>query len=358
MCPAKTNQVTISLDAMGGDGAPDSVLRGADLACKLYKGTKFLIFGNERDVAPILNELPDLKKISTLIHTEKVITNDDKPSAALRQGRDSSMGLAIKSVYDQKSDAAVSAGNTGALMAMSKFMLRTLPGIDRPAIATAYPTMKGRCVVLDLGANVDCNAENLFQFAIMGDAFARAVLGFARPSIGLLNIGTEEVKGNEAVRTAAAMLKDSELHLNYYGNVEGDDITKGTVDVVVTDGFSGNISLKTAEGTAQMCAHFLKMAFKSSIMSKLGYILARPALKKIFNTLDPRQHNGAMFLGLNGIVVKSHGGTDEIGFANAIGVAVELVTHKINQQITQELETHYHHALNSLSGKNSGTVEV
>lgn len=338
MAPSETSQLRIALDAMGGDNAPFSVLKGADFACQKYKNVNFLLFGDQSKINPILEKLPALQKVSSVIHTDKVVTNEDKPSAAIRQGRDSSMGMAIKAVHDGTADGIVSSGNTGALMAIAKITLRTLPGIDRPAIATAYPTMRGRCIVLDLGANVECDANNLFQFAVMGDAFAHAVLQVERPSIGLLNVGSEEAKGNEVVKAAASMLKENGLKLNYYGHVEGDDITKGTVDVVVSDGFSGNISLKTAEGTAHMFSHFLKMAFKSSWISKLGYLLARPALKKVFNALDPRQHNGAMFLGLNGIVVKSHGGTDEVGFANAIGVAVELITHKINEQITKEIE--------------------
>lgn len=338
MAPHQTEEIVIALDAMGGDNAPNAVLHGADAAGKKYPSVKFLIFGDKSKINPILDKLEHLRNISHVTHTDQVISNDEKPSTALRQGKESSMGLAVNAVKEGKANGAISSGNTGALMAISKLALRTLPGIDRPAIATAYPTMRGKIVVLDLGANIECTAEQLFQFAVMGDAFARAVLEVDNPSIGLLNVGSEEVKGNESVKNAASLLKESNLNLNFYGYVEGDDITKGTTDVVVSDGFSGNISLKTAEGTAQMVTHFLRMAFKSTLMSKIGYLFAKPALKRVFYTLDPRMHNGAMFLGLNGIIVKSHGGTDEIGFENAVNVAIELVANKINDQITKEIE--------------------
>jgi len=230
----------------------------------------------------------------------------------------------------------VSAGNTGALMAMAKFVLKTLPGIDRPAIASFFPTLRGESVMLDLGANLSCDADNLVQFAVMGNVFARTVLGILKPSIGLLNVGSEEVKGHEAVREAYAILRATNLPGDFRGFVEGDDIARGTVDVIVTDGFTGNVALKTVEGTARLYAEFLKRSFKSSIIARIGYLLARPALNALRVRTDPRRYNGAIFLGLNGVAVKSHGGTDSLGFANAISVAVDMVTQKSLEKIREE----------------------
>ena len=329
--------LTIALDAMGGDNAPGMVLQGAAMACRRFPDVQFLLFGDERRMARMLKRLRRLRSRSTVHHTEDVVSNDTRVGAALRQGRKSSMRLAIDAVHDGRAAGVVSAGNTGALMGMAKLVLRTLPGIDRPAIAGYFPSQRGETVMLDLGANLDCSAENLAQFAVMGDAFARTVLGVHRPSVGLLNVGSEESKGHDEVRRAAAMLRETDL-LKFHGFVEGDDITKGTVDVIVTDGFTGNIALKTAEGTAKLYSEFLGRTFRSSLASRLGYILTRRALHKLRARLDPRRYNGAMFVGLNGIVVKSHGGTDTIGFANAIGVAVDMATHRFNDTITKELE--------------------
>jgi glycerol-3-phosphate acyltransferase PlsX len=328
--------LTIALDAMGGDNAPSMVLKGAAVAARRFPDTQFMIFGDERRMAKMLKRLRRLRNRVTIHHTEDVVTNDDRPSQALRRGRQSSMWLAIDAVHSGKAQGVVSAGNTGALMGMAKLMLRTLPGIDRPAIAGYFPTQRGETVMLDLGANLDCSAENLAQFAVMGDVFARTVLGIPKPTVGLLNVGSEESKGHEEVRRAAAMLRESDL-LRFHGFVEGDDITRGTADVIVADGFSGNVALKTAEGTARLYSEFLSRTFKSSLASKLGYMLARRALNKLRARLDPRRYNGAMFVGLNGIVVKSHGGTDTIGFANAIGVAVDMASNGFNDIITKEL---------------------
>jgi len=249
------------------------------------------------------------------------------------------MRLAINAVKDGDADVAVSAGNTGALMAIAKIVLRPLPSIERPAIVTSIPNQKNSgTVLLDMGANVECDSDVLYQFAIMGHAFAKIALKIKNPKIGLLNIGSEDVKGNDAVRSAAALLKESELKDNFYGYVEGNDITNGTVDVVVTDGFTGNVSLKVIEGTAKMVSEVLRSAFSSSFISKLGYLLARPAIIKARKKMDPRLHNGAMLVGLNGVVVKSHGGTDAIGFANAISVAISLVKDKINEKISNEIK--------------------
>lgn len=351
-------KTTIALDAMGGDGAPKMVLKAALRVAEARPDTNFLIFGKAKKIEPLLKKYDSLAACSEFMHADDVVLNEDKPSQALRQRKESSMAMAIQAVKEGRADGMVSAGNTGALMAMSKIMLRMLPGIDRPAIATKFPNKEGSCVMLDLGANVDCSETHLFQFAIMGDAFARVVLDVEFPSIGLLNVGSEDVKGSDAVKNAAQMIAESDFNLNYYGYVEGNDIALGTVDVIVSDGFSGNIALKTAEGIAQLYSYFLKKAFKSSPLAMLGYILAKPALKRLKNKLDPRLHNGAMFLGLNGIVVKSHGGTDEIGFENAINVAIDLVRNGINQQIVKELDLSHVNALMAESVREKNNAET
>ena len=322
---------------MGGDHAPEVVVEGVQIAHVRLPDVRYLLFGDRNKIEPLLDRFPEIRPFIHLHHTEEVVKGSDKPSQVLRTGRQTSMWLAIKAVHDKHASGVVSAGNTGALMALSKFLLRMVPGIDRPAIAGFYPTERGESVMLDLGANVVCDAENLVEFAIMGDVFARIVLGVEEPTVGLLNVGSEELKGNDAVRNAAAILKSGQLPLNFYGFVEGNDITKGTVDVVVADGFSGNIALKAAEGTANLYQRFLREAFSSSWLAQLGYLLARPALTKVKMRTDPRRYNGAMLLGLNGITVKSHGGTDAEGFANAIGVAVDLVRQNFNERIKEEL---------------------
>jgi phosphate acyltransferase len=329
--------VTIALDAMGGDHAPEVVLRGADLALERYPGTQFLLFGVDNQIAPLLAQLPRVAKSAALHHTDEVVAADDKPSQALRAGRNTSMRLAIEAVAERRADGVVSAGNTGALMAIAKFVLKTMPGIDRPAIATFFPTTRGESVMLDLGANVECDAENLVQFALMGDAFARSVLGVTEPTVGLLNVGSEDLKGNDAVRGAAVRLRGGLTPVRFHGFVEGDDIGSGTVDVVVTDGFTGNVALKTAEGTAKLFAEALRASFSHSPMAKIGYIFARGALKKFRERLDPRRYNGAMLLGLNGIVVKSHGATDAFAFANAIGVAIDMKVNGFLEKIRADL---------------------
>lgn len=328
---------TIALDAMGGDHAPDVVVEGVQLAHVRLPDVRYLLFGDEQRINPLLDRFPDIKPFVEVRHTDKAVTGEDKPSQVLRTGRTSSMWLAVKAVHDGDAHGVVSAGNTGALMAVSKFVLRMAPGIDRPALACFHPTERGESVMLDLGANVVCDANNLVEFAIMGEVFARIVLGVEEPTVGLLNVGSEEMKGNDAVRGAAATLRDGHLSLKFHGFVEGNDITKGTVDVVVADGFSGNIALKATEGTANLYRRFLREAFSSSWVAQLGYLLARPALNKVKMRTDPRRYNGAMLLGLNGITVKSHGGTDAEGFANAIGVAVDLVKQGFNDRIKEEL---------------------
>ncbi|MFO1153489.1 MAG: phosphate acyltransferase PlsX [Rhodospirillales bacterium] len=328
--------ITIAVDAMGGDRAPEIVVDGLQRYRPPNTDVRFLLFGREQEVGPLLQRHGDLGSRVELRHTADVVAGNTRPSVALRSGRNSSMRHAINAVANGEAQGVVSAGNTGALMAMAKFVLKTLPGVDRPAIASVFPTMRGRTVFLDLGANVDCTADNLFQFAVMGEVYARKVLGLARPTVGLLNIGAEDLKGNEAVKKTAAMLQASALMIDFQGFVEGNDIALGTVDVVVTDGFTGNVALKTAEGTAKLYTHLLRTAYTSSVMARLGALLSRPALSSVRSRVDPRRHNGAMFLGLNGVCVKSHGGTDALGFANAIGVAVQLVADGVNEGIKQD----------------------
>jgi glycerol-3-phosphate acyltransferase PlsX len=323
---------------MGGDRAPDMVVAGAALARERMPNVRFLMFGDAESLNPLLDKEKALAAVTTVRHTKEHIGSNDKPSTAIKSGRNSSMRLAIDAVHDGEASCVVSAGNTGALMAIAKFVLKTLPGIDRPAIATFFPTLRGECCMLDLGANVQCDANNLVQFAVMGEVFARTVLGFEQPTIGLLNIGVEDLKGNEEVREAAAILRDSDLPIAFKGFVEGDDIGAGTVDVVVTDGFTGNVALKTAEGTINFYTKMLKQAFVSSWIARLGYLLARGAINNLRHKMDPRRYNGAMLLGLNGIVVKSHGGTDAVGFANAIGVAADMVIHGFQAKIRDDFE--------------------
>jgi glycerol-3-phosphate acyltransferase PlsX len=330
--------ITIALDAMGGDHAPATVLHGADLALERHPQARFLVFGEESRVAPLMARLPRLARMATIHHTSEMVQDDDKPSQALRAGRQTSMRMAIEAVADGRADGVVSAGNTGALMAIAKFVLKTLPGIDRPAIATFFPTTRGETVMLDLGANVECDAENLVQFALMGDVFARTVLGLVEPTVGLLNVGSEDLKGNDAVRGAAARLRGGMTPIRFHGFVEGNDIMAGTVDVVVTDGFTGNVAVKTAEGTIKMFGGSLRAAFGSSPLARVGYLLARGALNKMQARIDPRRYNGAMFLGLRGIAVKSHGSTDAFGFANAISVAIDLKLNGFLDKIRTELQ--------------------
>jgi glycerol-3-phosphate acyltransferase PlsX len=331
-------QLVVALDAMGGDHAPRSVVDGADIARLRYPGVTFLMFGDEALIRPLLDGRPELARIAEIVHTPDAVADDAKVAQALRGGRKSSMRLAIDSVAEGRAGCVVSGGNTGVLIAMAKIVLKSLPGIDRPAIASFLPTTRGETVMLDLGANIECSPENLTQFAVMGSIFARTVLGVIQPTIGLLNVGSEEMKGNETVRAAAQMLRTMPLPGIFHGFVEGNDIPAGTVDVVVTDGFTGNIALKTAEGTARLYADFLRRTFEASLFARLGYLLARNAFKKLRRRTDPRRYNGAMFLGLQGVCVKSHGGTDALGFANAVGVAVDLVRNGFNDRIRDEIQ--------------------
>jgi glycerol-3-phosphate acyltransferase PlsX len=341
------HNVRIALDAMGGDVGPSVVVPGAQLSLDRHPGIEFLLFGDRALIEPQLAARPQLKAASRIIHTDVAIAMDAKPSQALRQGRwKSSMAMAIDAVKRGEADLAVSAGNTGAMMALAKFQLKTMPGIDRPAIAARWPTVRGASIVLDLGASIGADAAHLVDLAVMGSAMARILFGHERPSVGLLNIGVEEVKGLEEVRKAGQILRERNLpFLDYVGFVEGDDIGQCVVDVVVTEGFAGNIALKAAEGTARQIAHLLKAAMGRSIWSKIGYLFARGAFRSLSAGMDPRKANGGVFLGLNGIVIKSHGGTDAEGFAYAVNMGYDMIRHDLLAQIGETLARVGHHEM-------------
>ena len=329
-----SRELTVSIDAMGGDAGPSIVISALARAVQRHPLVNFIVHGDETAIFALLGKRrAKLASRIAVRHATSHVRMDEKPSLALRRGRPTSMWRAIESVKNGEAEVVVSAGNTGALMAMSMVQLGVNEGISRPAIAALWPTKRGQSVVLDIGANVECDADQLVDFAVMGEAFARAVLGLERPLVGLLNVGSEEVKGHDAVKGAAHTLRNASLPMEFYGFIEGDDIAEGTVDVVVTDGFTGNIALKTAEGTAKLVVSFLRTALKRSILSKLGAVLASGALNALRRKLDPRSANGGMFLGLNGMVVKSHGGTDALGFASALDMAIEMAEAGINKRI-------------------------
>lgn len=331
--------LTLSLDAMGGDAGPEMVLPAAAIAAERHPRANFLLFGDEKRLTPLLALQPKLKPRAVIHHCDVAIAMHDKPSQALRQGRGkSSMWLAIDAVKRGEAHAAVSAGNTGALMAMSRFILKMLPGIERPALAAQWPTLKGQSVVLDLGASIGADARQLLEFAVMGEAMASCLFGLKQPSVGLLNVGVEEIKGLEEVKKAGRLLRELKLPIHYHGFVEGDDIGKGTVDVVVTEGFTGNIAVKTAEGTARMIATLMKDAMTASLLSKIGAALAFGAFRTIKARLDPSKLNGGLMLGLNGVVVKAHGGSDALGYATAIDVAVQMVKNGLTAKIAADVE--------------------
>ena len=334
-----SNSPIIAIDAMGGDFGPDVTIPAMAEALNKQNDLRFLIFGDQKRCTSLLNSHSKLKAASEFVHTDIAISGKDKPSSALRNGKGSSMRLAIEAVKEGKAHGVVSAGNTGALMVMSKLILKSLPGISRPAIASIMPTAKGKTVMLDLGANLECDAEILTQFAVLGAVYAKVVQGISNPTVGLLNIGTEEMKGHDEIRAAADVLSNVPFPGRYHGFIEGDDITKGTVNVVVTDGFTGNVALKTAEGVAKLMKHFLTDAFKSSPLAIMGYLLSMGAIGKMKNKVDPRKYNGGMFLGINGICVKSHGGSDELGTENAILVAADLIRNDFNAQVANEIES-------------------
>jgi glycerol-3-phosphate acyltransferase PlsX len=330
-----TDSIRISVDAMGGDKGPRVVFHGARLELRERKNTSYIFHGPRAQLEPLLEEFPELKPVSRIVHSETVIEMHDKPSSALRKGRGtSSMWAALQSVKDGEADVAFSGGNTGALMAMATFCLRPMQGISRPAIAAIWPTMRSDIVVLDVGATVGGDARQLVDFSILGAALARALFDQDSPSLGLLNVGTEEVKGLDQVKEASRILTAaSGAGFTYHGFVEGDDIGKGTVDVVVTEGFAGNIALKTAEGTARQVGFYLRNALTADPASRLGALLAGQALRALRRKLDPRNINGGVFLGLDGIVIKSHGGTDEIGVKAALALAYEMARSRLIDKI-------------------------
>jgi glycerol-3-phosphate acyltransferase PlsX len=328
----------ISIDGMGGDHAPGIVVEGLERFAQRRDDLHFLLHGDEAKLKPLLTLALTAAPRTEIRHTEKNVAMDDKPAQMLRRGKGSSMWNAIESVKSGEAIAAVSAGNTGALMALSMFILRKVEGIHRPALVASWPTRTGVCAVLDLGADIAADAEQLVDFAIMGVAFTRAVNGISNPKVALLNIGSEELKGHESIREAARLIRAANLPMDFIGFVEGDDIGSGRVDVVVTDGFTGNVALKTAEGIAKMMSEMLREALKSGPISMLGAFLAMSALKRFSARLDPRKVNGAVFLGLNGVVVKSHGGTDRVGFAQAISVAAGMGESRFRDEVEENLK--------------------
>jgi phosphate acyltransferase len=332
-------KVRIALDAMGGDhGAPIAVA-GAAISLERHPDTEFILVGDRTVVAPLVATHPALSASSRIVHTDISVKMNEKPSQALRHGRwKSSMWMAIDAVKKGEADAVVSAGNTGALLAMARFHLKTMAGISRPAIAALWPTLRGESIVLDVGATIGGDAQHLVNLATMGGAMARVLFDLERPTIGLLNIGVEEVKGLEEVREAGRILREADPgDLDYVGFVEGDDIGKGTVDVVVTEGFSGNIALKTAEGTAKQIGEYLRNSMSRTVFAKLGYMLARNAFAALKDKMDPRKVNGGVFLGLNGVVIKSHGGTDAEGFAAAVDLGYDMARYELQAKIAQTL---------------------
>lgn len=329
--------LTIALDAMGGDHAPHSVIDGALSALSEIGSLRFVFFGDKEKIEALVHAHPALHAVSKIVHCTDIVSNDAKPTVILRSGQETSMWKAIESVANGDTDCVVSGGNTGALMVLARKHLKMLPGIDRPAIASPIPTLKGQTVVLDLGANADCTPENLLQFALMGAVYANAVLEIPNPTIGLINVGEEEQKGSDLVRKTMPMLRAASLPGRFVGSIEGNDIGKGSVDVAVTDGFTGNVLLKTAEGTAYYIRGVLKNMAANSWLMKLALVFALPVLHKLRKKTDSRLYNGAMLLGLGGVCVKSHGSMDKKGFANAIKVAANLVTHKFNETVSKDI---------------------
>lgn len=335
-----SQRVCISLDAMGGDHGPATVVPGAAIARERHPETTFLMFGDEAVLTPLVEAERRLTGAVEIRHTVMAVGMDEKPSQAVRTGRGkSSMWRAIQAVKDGEADAAVSAGNTGALMAMSKICLKTLSGIERPAIACLWPTVRGESVVLDVGATIGTDAEHLVEMALMGAAMARIVFDLDRPTVGLLNVGTEDMKGNEAVKEAARLLRETAFpNLTYHGFVEGNDLGRGTVDVVVTEGFTGNIALKTAEGTAKQIGSYLRAAMSRTLSARIGYFFARQAFEALREKMNPSRANGGVFLGLEGIVIKSHGSEDAHGFASAVDLAHDMARHDLMRTIRDMLD--------------------
>jgi phosphate acyltransferase len=330
-------KVVLALDGMGGDHAPEVVVNGAAIARERYPDATFLLFGDEVRLRPLVDKRKGLASVLEIVPAEDTVLAEDKPSFALRRRRKSSMWLACEAAGQGRADSVVSAGNTGALLAISMFAMRMLEGAHRPALASFLPTSRGETVMLDLGANIECDADNLAEFAVMGSVFAQVLMGLDQPKVGLLNVGSEELKGHEEVRHAAAMLRREGSPIDFHGFIEGNDIGSGVVDVVVTDGFTGNVALKSIEGTAKLYTSFVRDAFRTSTFAKIGYLFASGAWRKLRKRVDPRRYNGGVFLGLDGVCVKSHGGTDALGFAFAIGVAVDMVRYEYKNKVVEGL---------------------
>ena len=332
------DKIVLALDGMGGDHAPEVVVNGAAIARERYPGTSFLLFGDQARLKPLVEAKKNLSQVLEIVHTDDVVTGEDKPTYALRRRRKSSMWMAVEAASQGRADCVVSAGNTGALLAISMFSMRMVAGAHRPALASFLPTARGgEMVMLDLGANIDCDAENLAEFAVMGSVFSQVLQGQDKPRVGILNVGSEDLKGHDELRQAAGWLRRDGVPVNFLGFVEGNDIVSGAVDVVVTDGFTGNVALKAIEGTAKLYSGFVREAFRTSTFAKIGYLFASGALVKMGKRVDPRRYNGGVFLGLDGICVKSHGGTDETGFAYAVGVAVDLVRYNYKDKVIDGL---------------------
>jgi glycerol-3-phosphate acyltransferase PlsX len=329
-------ELTVSIDAMGGDSGPGVVVSALARSVQRHPLAKFILHGDETKLKPLFSKRGKLLDRVSIRHAPDRISMEERPSIAVRRGRNSSMWRAIESVKNKEAEVVLSAGNTGALMAMGRFHLGMLDGISRPAISVILPTRRGQVIMLDVGANVESDAEQLVDFAVMGEAFARALLNIERPTVGLLNVGSEDVKGNDAVKGAAHILRNVNLPMEFAGFVEGDDIAEGTTDVVVTDGFAGNIALKTAEGTAKLITTYLKGALRRDLFSRIGGILAKGALRALTRKIDPRAFGGGVFLGLNGVVVKAHGGTDALGFASALDTAIDMTEAGIIDRIISD----------------------
>lgn len=331
------DKIVLALDGMGGDRAPGVIVDGADIARERYPGTSFLLFGDPAQLKPLVDKRKGLAKVLEIVPAEDAVLAEDKPSFALRRRRKSSMWLAVDAAAQGRADTIVSAGNTGALLAISMVAMRMLEGAHRPALASLLPTARGEVAMLDLGANIECDADNLAEFAVMGSVFAQVLLGLDKPKVGLLNVGSEELKGHEELRQAAGWLRREGAPVDFHGFVEGNDIGAGVVDVVVTDGFTGNVALKSIEGTAKLYTQFVRDAFRTSTFAKIGYLFASGAWVKMSKRVDPRRRNGGVFLGLDGVCVKSHGGTDALGFAYAIGVAVDMVRYEYKNKLVERL---------------------
>lgn len=328
--------IFIAVDGMGGDNAPEVVLKGMSFFHRRCPKICFLLFGDEGVIAPLLAKDPSLKKQTEFIHTPEAISVDMKPSYSLRHLRKSSMRLALEAVRDGKAHGAVSAGNTGAYLALSKTILKTIPGISRPAIARQVPTLTGESVMLDMGGSLSCGTRELIDFALMGSVFAQDILKIPNPSVGILNVGSERTKGHEELQEAAEILSSS--HLNFFGFIEGNDVSSGRVHVIVTDGFTGNVALKAGEGVMKLMVASLKRSFSNSLFSRMAGLIARPVLKSLKQQFDPRIYNGALWLGLEGIAVKSHGGTDALGFAYALETTMDMIQGNIHCRISEEIQ--------------------